>query len=604
MRTMPLLLLPVFSGALRASEGFTFDTAHSGGAPVPAAAVVSLQLPENAVVGETVTGKFVVTNAGAESFTVSIGGDYRGSPVPRRLKVRITNADWQVLPELSEGYMDMGGIVQSPAVEPGKSKEIEFDLQGYAAVLEPGPYTVQASHDLGWKVDAARPHPVATATITFSLPDAAQAAARVRELLSGDARENSWSLVSLRHPVFLLPLTDEAKKGSAAAVSGISGIAAAEANQALLELLAADKNEVVEAAARALAMRVPSLSDPTQPAFPGIFDRSNRGAYFQHWQPAMDVPLLAGARRLLEHADEALMGAGADLIAARGGADEAPLVLESLQRALEIYRQPRSGPGANVLDPPGAQRQLIGALDALRARGWRVDFLGGGTAKLIAQFRQFGDNSIPHASDDAYIERSFTWVENGPAVLKENALRALPMTADYAVKPLRSALDDQDWGVVRAACEAAGRSERKEFIPQLCQVVESIHETFVQAAAHEAAVALGAKLPLWEAWTEVVTDQSCMVRALQHLCIGTLEIPGDGSMGGNSHSTREERFAIRDAWRAFLMKHRERLDEGKRVPLNDPFITPALTGSGFASRPAGHAVTFSLSDGTQWPKAE
>lgn len=57
-----------------------------------------------------------------------------------------------------------------------------------------------------------------------------------------------------------------------------------------------------------------------------------------------------------------------------------------------------------------------------------------------------------------------------------------------------------------------------------------------------------------------------------------------GSMGGNSQSTRKERFAIREAWRAFLMKHRGLLQEGKRVPLNDPSITPALTGSGFATR--------------------
>lgn len=195
-------------------------------------------------------------------------------------------------------------------------------------------------------------------------------------------------------------------------------------------------------------------------------------------------------------------------------------------------------------------------------------------------------------------------MENGPAVLKESALRALPMTADFAVKPLRSALDDKDWGVVRAACEAAGRSGRKEFIPQLCQVVETIHETFVQVSAHEAAVALGARLPLWEAWTEVITDESSMVTALQHLCQGTLEIPGTDSMGGNSHSTREERFAIRDAWRAFLVKHRRLIEKGKRVPLNDPSITPALTGSGFAARPVDHAVTFQLSDGTQWPEAE
>ena len=37
-------------------------------------------------------------------------------------------------------------------------------------------------------------------------------------------------------------------------------------------------------------------------------------------------------------------------IAARGGTDQAPAIIEALQEAMEIFRSPRRGPGAHVLE--------------------------------------------------------------------------------------------------------------------------------------------------------------------------------------------------------------------------------------------------------------
>lgn len=128
--------------------------------------------------------------------------------------------------------------------------------------------------------------------------------------------------------------------------------------------------------------------------------------------------------------------------------------------------------------------------------------------------------------------------------------------------------------------------------------MESTHETFVQAAASSSAQALGARVELWDAWCGGIPDQEFMSEALRQLGLGTLDITSNSS-GGNSNFTREQRFAIRDAWRAFLTKNQDRLARGERVPLDDPSVTLALTGAGFD--PQSPAITFQLPDGKQWP---
>jgi hypothetical protein len=103
---------------------------------------------------------------------------------------------------------------------------------------------------------------------------------------------------------------------------------------------------------------------------------------------------------------------------------------------------------------------------------------------------------------------------------------------------------------------------------------------------------------LWNAWCEVVTDQDFMSDALRQLALGTIDIKS-GSSGGNSNFTREERFAIRDAWREFIRKNGERLARGERVPTDDPSVSLALTGSDIS--PQNPAVRFQLADDKHWP---
>ena len=394
--------------------------------PVPEGASVSLSLPKTVAIGDSIIGRFIVKNTGAVPFEIGTGGDYRGASVPLRLKVRVTDARGLVLPDLAKHENCFGGLMGGNKLAPGESHSIECPLQGYVTFVEPGVYTVEACHDLGWLVQDARPHPVATTKIEVTLPSQDQAAALVRGLCAKDDSETKWQLSKLQHPIFLASLLDEARTGRAVASIGLENIASVETNEALLALVKEAVPDVAKAAASAMTSRLPSLVDATKPAWHSFFNRTPRTDIFKCWQPRFDAPLMEAAHGMLAQKDAALVGLGASFIEARGSPDQSKHLLKALQLALDVYREPRSGPKANVLDQPEPIRQLLRAVDALRERGWRINYEGGGTAEMIAHYRQIADPKIPHAPMDREQRESATvWMENGPTALRESVIRAI-----------------------------------------------------------------------------------------------------------------------------------------------------------------------------------
>ena len=565
--------------------------------PVPAGVEVSLKLPEKVWLGDAIPGIFTVRNTGAEPFKISTGGDYRGTGFPLRLKIRVTDTHAAALPDASDGLQDHGGLMGPKKIDPGASFDITFPLVGYVTFPGAGIYTVEACHDLGWLVDDARPHPVAKARIEIVMPTADEAAARVRDLCAGDDRERLFQLEKLQNRVFLPALIREAEAGHAAAVVGIAGISGTASFEALIHLLENPAPEVVEAAGNSLKWRLPSLSDPDKPAFPSWKD--NRAA-LQDWNPKYREPLLKSALALLRSKDSTTVELGASFIHAQGDATHASALLEATQTALDGPWEIRSGKGANVLDPPPPLRGLIAAIDALRSRGWRLGpNTAGGSAAILAQFRELSDPTLPRPATDRWNKTLLAFSDANPPTFRQNAILAIPTPVSDELAPaLMKSLEDKDWGVLRSACEVAGKSGRASLIRPLCQIVETTHETFVLSAASSSAFALGARVELWNAWCEVITDQDFMSEAVRQLAMGTLDLTS-GSSSGNSHFTREERIAIRDAWRDFIQKNRSRLARRERLPTDDPSVSPALTGSDI--RPTNPAVRFQLPGNKQWP---
>ncbi|MFA6285740.1 MAG: hypothetical protein WC661_00045 [Opitutaceae bacterium] len=617
MKRIASILVFMAACAVQAAEVLPLDQSYPAKqfAPASSDVKVTLRVPPSAMIGDDILATLVIENTGASALEITLGGDYRTTGYSQRMKVRALNEASEPLPELSrESYGGGGGgLMSTKTIQPGQTEEIAFGLEYYVSFTKAGVYRITAGHDLGWKVNAAHPHPFGQATITVTEPTETQAAAWVAKIFdrmsAPSTQQASFEremnlerqLCVLRHPAYLPSLVERANAGSKAAVAAIGHIANTDATTALIALLDHQSPEVVIAAARQIFRRLPSRDDPARCAL-----QAGWGSPYQidpllpaSWNSRFEPPLRAAAAKMIGSDNIETVEIAAKILQARGGPADAPAVLAALQKSLDVAQPSRTGPRANTLDAPRPQKALIEILDALRAQGWRIKY-GGRTAQLVAWFCQLADPAVQTSVDERTRQSMMTWIENGPPTLRICALQAIPQPMpDVYEPPVLRSLDAPDWGVLRVACETAGKSKRPAFARPLTQIVEMANETFLQNAAHDAAVACGAKMELWQAWATVIPYQDRTVRALSALILGTIELPPSNGYGSGGNFTRDQFFAIRDAWRAFLSLHQADLSAGKRIALTDPETIAGLTG--MKLRPGQPVVEISFRDGTRWP---
>ena len=379
------------------------------------------------------------------------------------------------------------------------------------------------------------------------------------------------------------------------AVRGIGHIATPDATQVLLKLMKHDSPAIAVAATQEILRRLPSREDASRRALdywtsPYQIDPLLPSS----WDSSFEKPLFETTIKMLGSADADVVEVAAQVMNARGEPEHAPAILAALEKAMNVYQPPRTGPGANTLDAPKPQQMLIEALDALRHRGWRTQDGG------IAWFRQLADPTIPPPADESWKERVLVCIENGSATLRIAALQAIPQPLpDAYAQPLLHALEDPDLGVQRVACEAAGKSKRPIFARPLVQIVETAPEHFLQNVAVGAAYNCGARYELWQALAAVIPQEERMVDTLRTLIWGTIDLPNSRGGGGNNGFTRDQRFAMRDAWRTFLANNQASLIAGNRVRLTDSDMIAALTGLNF--HPDSPAIRVDFPDGAVWP---
>lgn len=611
MKRIRLLFLFVVSGAwIGAAELLPLEQHYPAKEFAPSVGDVkaALLLPNSAMVGESIAAQLVIENTGARPFAIMLGGDYRGTGYPLRMKVRVRNSEQVDLPRV-DARPRFGGMMIPKRVEPGARELIEFPLDCYVEFPRAGTYLVTAGHDLGWIVDPAHPHPIAQASLTVTEPTSEQAAAYVNKLFA-DAEASpehegvlriEKQLCVLRHPAYLPALAERARGGSAAAVKAIGHIATPEATATLLAMLDSQPPAITTTAVSQLLRRVPLRDDPSRTAEFNVWSSPYqiRPLLPDSWREEFSEPLVASAVKFLESVDTAEVESAAQILRALGEPEHAPALLAALQRALDVYQAPRSGAGANTLDAPKPQKPLIDALDALRARGWRIAY-GGNMAHMVAWFRQLADAKVSTPVDEATWESMATWLENGPATVRIAALEALPDPLPDSCEPiLLRVLNDADWGVLRVACDVAAKSKRPVFARPAVQILEEADDTFLQNAAHGAALSCGARLELWEAWVGAIMNIRRSSDALRALIEGTIELPRLGGGSATGLLSRDQRFALRAAWRDFLAAHREDLVAGRRVHLTDSATIARLTGMDF--KPTGPVIELSLPDGSLWP---
>ncbi len=568
--------------------------AREGSPGVPEGAKLTLELPNGGPweIGEPVPAILRLTNQGSAAFIISTGGDYRGIGYPLRCKVEGIAPDESVLPDESENAMYFGGISFNTEVLPGKSVDVAFPLLAFVNFTKPGTYQIRATHDFGWKVDENRPHPIAEAEVEITLPSEVSARNRVEALLALDDKFRCRDeLGRLRAPVYLPALLDAAKAGQARAIAGLASIPGIEATERLIELAGSEYREVAVEASRTLRTRI---SDEILQTHSGIA-----------WKASQSESALKLARQLLADADDLeQISQGAWVVAALGQPDEMPKVQAAMQALFDRLPKNRNSREGYLHSFGLAIDALLRAVDALLERGNRTDANWSGTAGIAIGFRQLAltwqnPEDYPAPQTDRWKQSLRAFSSQNPNVLRQLAMEAIPAGEGELDDVIRERLEDADYGVARAACEAAGRTANaKTFVSDLLQVVESHEHPTVISAAAAVCEQQGAGSKLADALAERLIDEHLDFKILE-LLLGLVLEPGNGS-GGNSNIPRADRFVLREAWREFLAQHREKLDRGERFGPDSAELPAELVGRDTGGLPY---LSISYADGKNWPAA-
>lgn len=284
--------------------------------------------------GENPTIRLILENRGRLPFQISTGGDNRGGTRPARLRITVRDSSGRILPDPMPIQRNMGGRGYMPVIQTGDRHTLEASLLRYALIEEPGLYTIEISHDFGWRPTATRPIPIARLQLRFNEPDAGEAQAIVaragtphRLPAGGPHSDSLGDYTSLRHPIYLPLLKTKADDGTAMAVVGIGHIKGSPATTALLDLAThpASTADIRLAAVEMLAGRAPYPPEIYHfaPRLVITPEHLRDGA----WNHSLRARTLRLAREILsaESANSSeLVTAALDLLSAFGGSEDSP----------------------------------------------------------------------------------------------------------------------------------------------------------------------------------------------------------------------------------------------------------------------------------------
>lgn len=563
---------------------------------VPQGATVRLTVDRPEVfLGENVLVHFILENTGTQPFTMSFGGDYRGSGRALRFRVTAVDAQGKEAEDPNPSPMNFGGLGGTRTLKPGERFIESLPLMRYRQLEQPGRYVIRASHDFGWK-EGARKYPVGETAITFRLPSAADAErvlARMEKLPSdgsvsvGEKSPDYADFSCLVQPVYLGPLVRRVKTGAAYAMQGLARIPTPAATAALIELAGGSDAGVARAAAEALIGRLPLPEKRPGGAQFGEAIRERLAA--RAFGPALVPAVRTLAGRLLASQQRAELGLGGAMMQVIGTKADAPLVLAALDRALELMIENRGDPKDNILDLPEPLPELLRAMQALRKRGFALGPGLQGEAQILLYFAWLEGAPPPRPPRYQQLLEAF-----GPSArfpVREAALRSIPEPVpSFAREVILRGLADPDLGVSRAACAAARRSGDRQFLKPLLELIATEHHEWLLREASEAARALGAGMELLETWADRLGEDPIYSIGLDNLQTVIADLPGSSS--GRTDLTRGERLALRSAWKEFLTRHAAALRGGRRFKLGDPSLPPALFG---------RARSWVLPSGKSWP---
>ena len=557
---------------------------------VPDGAKVTIECDKQEYfLGENVLLHFILENTSDKPFEANFGGDYRGAMRALRFKVTATDESGHMADDPDSSGFSGGGFGGSRKFNPGDKFIQSLPLMRYRCILEPGRYTIRVTHDFGWE-EGERKRPVGEISLVFKMPTASEAEAVVAAMeklpLSpnntfAERAQNYADFTALCQPIYLKPLLKRVDKGNLDALEGICWIASVDATKALIELATNANPKLALEAAKTLTMRLPDPALDSTNGFGGFppFTREARRLLVRDsWDAKLAPAVRSLATNYLTHAETADIATGAYMVETVGTTNEAPAVRATLDRVLDPLVQPRRDLNDDILDQPEGVRELIGAMNALHARGYSIDegHLGSETS-LLLYFTWLANQPLPRSG--RWLELLNIYGENGRYPTRVAVLNSIPEPVpEECMAFIRKRLADNDLGVVLTACTVAGKSGKKEFIKPLLEIIATEHHEWLLRGATDAARKLGAGFDLLDAWADRLTEEHICNLALDNLDTIIERTPGTWLDQSGLTTTRGDRMAFRQAWKAFLAQHADEIRQGKKFKADDPALTPELIG--------------------------
>jgi hypothetical protein len=565
----------------------TGPLAADKGTPVPAHARVSVELDRKEYfLGENVLLHFCIENTGKGPFQINLGGDYRGASRHLRFKVKASNAAGKLCDDPDPTGFCMGGLSHSPAVQPGTKRYESIPLLRYRRIVDPGVYTIEVSHDLGWSEGPDRKLPVAQATITFRKPTEEDARKLVEAMLQAPPNHGQTSgersgpypdFSVLRDPSYLPILLEQARGKSEKALEGIGSIATPRATEALIQLAGHDNAAFALSAAQTLNMRLPDpqLNDelPKRNPFFNDFLAVRRWLVNQSWRPRFTDDVAQLACKFLAQEDRRGLECGGYMLQCVGRKEDLPHLVRALDREIAAAAtRPREE--NQYPRPRGACRELLRAARVLSARALKElpEIKTAGQAVVFLCAVGTSDKFRPDGWERPYAQA----LQSEAAYVREVALDNLPLPAPEPLLELLPGLVlDKDVDVQIAACHVAEKTKRPALKEPVLKSLAAARETWHFRAASSAAFALGAKWERLEILVSRLDEEGMTPHCLRDLLSTVVENVSSWS-GPSDKWNAEDAKACKARWVKFLREHGKQLQAGQRFQRDDPAITADL----------------------------
>ena len=479
---------------------------------------------------------------------------------PQRFTVVVTDDRGAIVARPSFTLMNPDELSSLHVIKPGERFCQDFELMNYVRIEKPGVYTVATTYEF------VTPHVIGNGTPQpkFSGPEA-RATLRFLEPSKADvdtivAATTVYSSLGspIRPASYLDPLLDVVRSGNTTAILGIGAIPTPEATRALIGLLDDSNTAVVRNASSMLAMRM-----PLPLAGLGTIGGLGSDPYLAaaSWRPQFSLELRVKARRLIHSSEEWIGRSGAFILASIGEPDDVADISAELTVRMSAV---------------GIAQELTRAAEAIIGRGYAP-----GPPSDRAGDQIFWLLTLARGARPAGWETVLTGIlEKSPRFVQNLAILRLPATVtDSVTASIGKVLETSDAELLSNACRVVQRSSLETLRDWAMNAFRTTNDEDSFRSCGYAVLQLG---PRMEYYDVLLTRLSGGERIAAAALTSLLNVFA-GTNGGGSTTTipPSEARVLARSWRSFIDKHREDLDAGRKLSLDDPDATAELVPRGW-----------------------